>query len=298
MNPDTGRQTEISPQVPVNSSQNSSLETLASQFTILNPDKERLPEVSHEMQLSSSQENSSFNGGNSRSLEICRNIGSTSPQVDISVEQNSPFYGTNVNFDPLVTSSSLDEQVKEQICMDSIELATPRTETSSSTFDGNKKEKMAPFVCPFNCGDEQRSLASLKYHIQVQHSEKILTRKISGSDESTDMQLLCPFECGAGPFKTQTDQKHHLMKKHACTDKQLTPAATQSSSSKDPNDDSLEEREANEKNNIRKTYLSNTKGLTLYKFRRLLRENDLHEVLVRGNGYCFLSCIIIALAEH
>ena len=73
---------------------------------------------------------------------------------------------------------------------------------------------------------------------------------------------------------------------------------TQSSSSKDPNNDSLEEREANEKNNIRKTYLSNTKGLTLYKFRTLLRENDLHEVLVHGNGYCFLSCIIIALAEH
>ena len=182
------------------------------------------------------------------------------------MEQNSPFYGMNVNFDPLVTSSSLDEQVlKKQICMDSIELATPRTETSSSTFDGNKKEKTAPFVCPFNCGDEQRSLASLKYHIQLQYSEKILTRKISGSDESTDMQLLCPFECGADPFKTQTDQKHHLMKKHACTDKQLTPAATQSSSSKDPNDDSLEEREANEKN-IKKTYLSNTKGLMLYKF--------------------------------
>ena len=73
------------------------------------------------------------------------------------------------------------------------------------------------------------------------------------------MQLLCPFECGAHPFKTQSDQKHHLMKKHACTDKQLTLAAAQSSSSKgenrtaqnssskDPNDDSLEEREANEK---------------------------------------------------
>ena len=36
--------------------------------------------------------------------------------------------------------------------------------------------------------------------------------------KSTDM--LCPFECGADPFKTQSDQKHHLMKKHAYTDKQ------------------------------------------------------------------------------
>ena len=70
LNPNMGRQPKISPQVPVNSSQNSSLEILASRFTILNPDKERLPEVSHEMQLRSLQENSSFNGGNSRSSEI------------------------------------------------------------------------------------------------------------------------------------------------------------------------------------------------------------------------------------
>ena len=112
------------------------------------------------------------------------------------------------------------------------------------------------------------------------------------------MQLLCPFEYGADPFKTQSDQKHHLIKK-TCMHKQLTLAAAPSSSSKvengtaqyssskDPKDDSLGEREANEKNNIRKTYLSNTKGLVIYKFRRLLRENNLHEVLVHGNGYCF-----------
>ena len=49
---------------------------------------------------------------------------------------------------------------------------------------------------------------------------------------------------------------------------------------------------------MKKTTSEKPKGLTLHKFRRLLRENDLHEVLVRGNGYCFLSCIIIALAEH
>ena len=103
------------------------------------------------------------------------------------------------------------------------------------------------------------------------------------TETSTIMPLLCPFECGV-VFKTQTDQRQHLMKEHSCTDK-------------DKND-FIDEREAEEKNNIRKTYLSNTQGLTLYKFRKLLRENNLHEVSVCGNGYCFLSCIIITLAEH
>ena len=85
-------------------------------------------------------------------------------------------------------------------------------------------------------------------------------------------------------FKTQTDQRQHLMKEHSCTDKEKN--------------DIFDEREAEEKNNIRKTYLSNTQGLILYKFRKLLRENNLHVVLVPGNEYCFLSCIIITLAEH
>ena len=75
--------------------------------------------------------------------------------------------------------------------MDSIKLATPGTETSSSTFDGNKKEKRALLVCPFNCGDEQRSLASLKYHIQVQHSEKILTQQDVVSKMLQEQLTLC-----------------------------------------------------------------------------------------------------------
>ena len=92
------------------------------------------------------------------------------------------------------------------------------------------------------------------------------------TETSTVMPLLCPFECGV-VFKTQTDQRQHLMKEHSCTDKEKN--------------DFFDEREAEEKNNIRKTYLSNTQGLTLYKFRKLLRENNLHEVSVCGNGYCF-----------
>ena len=38
------------------------------------------------------------------------------------------------------------------------------------------------------------------------------------TETSTVMPLLCPFECGV-VFKTQTDQRQHLMKEHSCTDK-------------------------------------------------------------------------------
>ena len=101
------------------------------------------------------------------------------------------------------------------------------------------------------------------------------------------------------------------MKEHSCTDnlKQLTPA-TESSSTNDGNrkghithsgkdkNDFGNERKIGENNEIRKTYLSNTQGLIVYKFRKLLRENNLHEVSIHGNRYCFMPCIIITLAEH
>ena len=171
------------------------------------------------MQLNSSLENLSFKRGWSQSPKSHRNR-SILPAVDAVVEQNSPFHGTTER------GSSLDEQVvmKEQFCKDTIKLATPRTE-SSLTNDGNKKEKKTLFVCPFNCGDEPKTWAFLKYHIQLQHSGRSPTGEISGSDENTIRPLLCPFECGVEPFKTQNDQREHLMKEHSCTDnlKQLTP---------------------------------------------------------------------------
>ena len=126
---------------------------------------------------------------------------------------------------------------------------------------------------PFNCWDEQKTLASLKYYIYLQHSGRSPTGEISGSDENIIRPLLFPFECGVEPFKTQNDQREHLMKEHSCTDnfKQLTPTTESSSanygnrkghvthSGKDKND-YVDERKTEENNEIRKTYLSNTQG--------------------------------------
>ena len=269
----------------LNSSQENSSFNRGRSQSPQSPNDHRRPEVSLHVQLNSSLENSSFKRGQSQSPDSWRNRSMSSAE-DADVEQNSLFHGTTESFAPLATSSSLDERVmmKEQFCTDTIKLATPRTE-SSSTNDGNKKEKMTLCVCPFNCGDEPKIWA-LEYHIQLQHSGRSPTGEISVSDENTIKTLLCPFECGVKSFKTQNDQREHLIKEHSCTDnlKQLTPT-TESSSTNDGNrkghvthsgkdkNDFGDERKTEENNEIRKTYLSNTQGLTVYKFRKLLREN-------------------------
>ena len=160
-----------------------------------------------------------------------------------------------------------------------------RNITSSSTALDIDAEHNSPIYGPKESFAPLTTSSSLDEQVVIKEqfctdTVKLATRR---TETSTVMPLLCPFECGV-VFKIQTDQRQHLMKDHSCTDKEKN--------------DFFDEREAEEKNNIKKTYLSNTQGLTFYKFRKLLRENNLHEVLVCGNRYCFLSCIIITLAEH
>ena len=159
-------------------------------------------------ELNSSLDTLSFKRGGSQSPESHKNNKFISPPEDAGVEQSSE------SFTPLATSSSL-EQLEQFL--------TTRTESSSkkhsTTKDGrNQKEKMMLFVCPFNCGDEPKTLASLKCHVQLQHSGRSPKGEISASDENNIVLLLCPFECGVESFKTQKDQREHLMKEHSCTD--------------------------------------------------------------------------------
>ena len=54
-----------------------------------------------------------------------------------------------------------------------------------------------------------------------------------------------------------------------------------------------------EDNIIRKAFMLSTKGLfTCYKFSKLLRDNNFHEVIVPGNGYCYISALLITLVEQ
>ena len=239
----------------------------------------------HVQVLSSSLEDSSCHRRSQSPKSIGINT-SISPDAEVGVfeQQNSLLNDTNSG--PIAASSSIDEQVlKGKFCTDT------DSQGEISTLSG----------CPFECDDEQRSLSELKSHIQLHHAEKNPAGKTPrSSSNTTSANLLCPFECTDKPFETKNDRKEHLIKEHSCT------PTSENSSTKDENRKGtrlgkdmnvIDERIAQEKNEIRKTYISNPHGLTTYKFRKLIRENDLQEVLVCGNGYCFISCIIITLAK-
>ena len=54
-----------------------------------------------------------------------------------------------------------------------------------------------------------------------------------------------------------------------------------------------------EDNMIRKTFLSSPKGLvTSSKYSKLMRQNNFHEVIIPGNGFCFISALLITLVEQ
>ena len=106
-------------------------------------------------------------------------------------------------------------------------------------------ERNSPIYGPTECFAPLATSSSLDEQVVIK--EQFCTDTIKLATHRTEtfsvMPLLCTFECGV-VFKTQTDQRQHLMKEHSCTDKEKN--------------DFFDKREAEEKNNIRKTYLSNT----------------------------------------
>ena len=208
----------------------------------------------HVQVLSSSLEDSSCHRRSRSPKSIGINT-SISPDAEVGVfeQQNSLLNDTNSG--PIAASSSIDEQVlKGKFCTDT------DSQGEISTLSG----------CPFECDDEQRSLSELKSHIQLHHAEKNPAGETPrSSSNTTSANSLCPFECTDKPFETKNDRKEHLIKVHSCT------PTSENSSTKDENRKGtrlgkdmnvIDERIAQEKNEIRKTYISNPHGLTPYKF--------------------------------
>ena len=105
-------------------------------------------------------------------------------------------------------------------------------------------------------------------------------------EENADNELICPcpFECGIEPCKLPLMRNHIIVNhgEHIDNNKNRDARST-----------------FEEDNIIRKTFMLSTKGLlTCYKFNKLLRDNNFHEVIVPGNGYCYISALLITLVEQ
>ena len=53
-----------------------------------------------------------------------------------------------------------------------------------------------------------------------------------------------------------------------------------------------------DKMDIKSTFASNPKGLSLSQFDKLFKRNGMKLVTVPGNGFCFISCVLVTLAEQ
>ena len=53
-----------------------------------------------------------------------------------------------------------------------------------------------------------------------------------------------------------------------------------------------------DKVDIKSTFASNPKGITLSQFDKLFNRNVMKLVTVPGNGFCFISCVLVTLAEQ
>ena len=52
-----------------------------------------------------------------------------------------------------------------------------------------------------------------------------------------------------------------------------------------------------DKMDIKSTFASNPKGLSLSQFDKLFKRNGMKLVTVPGNGFCFISCVLVTLTE-
>ena len=145
-------------------------------------------------------------------------------------------------------------------------------------------------------------LMDLKQHIMDNHSssheteshthpakgsdclstEKLNVSKQFPSQQCADPILIsCPFESGIKVRKTGL--KHHLMAAHSSsgTGYLSTENVTQSG----------------ESNPLRNAFTGSKRGLSVAKFNKQICGNKLCEVVILGNGYCFISSLLITLVE-
>ena len=162
----------------------------------------------------------------------------------------------------------------------------------------NGKEKMGKKAVVNSKPDDERELTTPNNTVNTAPEMSSIDTKTPPTAQSSpkeqsildddDIQIEslcpCPFECGIEPCEI-TLMKDHIVANHSTSEPDKTDRDTITT--------------AEEDNIVRRTFMLNQKGLlTFYKFSKLMRENNFHEVVLPGNGYCYISAILITLAEQ
>ena len=184
------------------------------------------------MQLNSTQEKSLFNTASVRGR-------SRSPKCpsDEQKHEASPHVEPNSSFE---NSFSRGRSRSPESC---------RNITSLLTALDIDEEHNSPIYGPTESFAPLATSSSLDEQVVIKEQFCTDTVKLATCrTETSTVTLLCPFECGV-VFKTQTDQRQHLMKEHSCTDKEKN--------------DFFDEREAEETNNKENILIKHTRFDTL-----------------------------------
>ena len=221
------------------------------------------------------------------------------------IDNHSSSHETETHNYPPKTSEGILFEKNEDLNASAVQKASCKhnSELDQSTQLNNvlQNDTVSVVTCPFECGTIM-DLMDLKQHIMDNHSssheteshthpakgsnslstEKSDLSKQSPSQQCADPILIsCPFECGIKV--TETGLKHHLMAAHSSSGSGYlsTENVTQSGQS----------------NPLRNAFTRSKRGLSVAKFNKLICENKLHEVVIPGNGYCFILSLLITLAE-
>ena len=162
------------------------------------------------------------------------------------------------------------------------------------------------------CEFTSETKADLEKHTsEVHHKDCVLSRHGEGTDKSKNsveevkMIFYCPFKCGFSNEEEDTFLIHlaenhdfsqsnyeacHLCTFRCTTKNKLAEHTSEVHQNGQKVDNSCD-------NHIISQVKADMKGLSHVKFKQLLAANDLVEVIVLGNGFCFLSTLLVTLGE-
>ena len=178
-----------------------------------------------------------------------------------------------------------NKEVKKAVNEEGIKVVNGKEKMGKKAVVNSKPDDQGELTTPNNTVNTAPEMSSIDTETPPTAQSSPKEQSILDDDDVPIQSLCpCPFECGIEPCKI-TLMKHHIV-------------ANNSSSEPDKTDhDAI--TTAEEDNIVRKTFMLNQKGLlTCYKFSKLMGENNFHEVVLPGNGYCYISAILITLAEQ